>query len=107
MDSYVSSVLPDLIECGFAAVHPIQPECMDMAAVKQELGDRLTLFGGISVQSELPDSSPETIRRLVRERIDGLGQDGGLILAPTNTIIEDVPLESILAMYEEARVGER
>jgi len=106
-DGNLSSVLPDLIECGFAAVHPIQPECMDMAAVKQELGDRLTLFGGISVQSELPDSSPETIRRLVRERIDGLGQDGGLILAPTNTIIEDVPLESILAMYEEARVGER
>jgi hypothetical protein len=35
MDSYVSSVLPDLIECGFAAVHPIQRECMDMAAVKQ------------------------------------------------------------------------
>jgi hypothetical protein len=59
------------------------------------------------VQSELPDSSPETIRRLVRERIDGLGQDGGLILAPTNTVIEDVLLESLLAMYEEARVGER
>jgi uroporphyrinogen decarboxylase len=105
-DGNLSAVLPDLIECGFAAVHPIQPECMDMVAVKQEVGDRLTLFGGISVQSELPDSDPETIRRLVRERIDGLGRDGGFILAPTNTIIEDVPLDSILAMYEEARGGE-
>lgn len=106
-DGNLSSVLPDLIECGFAAVHPIQPECMDMVAVKQELGDRLTLFGGISVQSELPDSDPGTVRRLVRERIEKLGRGGGFILAPTNTIIEDVPMESILAMYEEARVGER
>ncbi|UCF95926.1 MAG: hypothetical protein JSV89_12140 [Spirochaetaceae bacterium] len=105
-DGNLSSVLADLIECGFAAVHPIQPECMDMAAVKREHGDRLSLFGGVSVQSELPGSDPRAIRRLVRERIDQLGHNGGLILAPTNTIIEDVPLESILGMYEEARIGE-
>jgi uroporphyrinogen decarboxylase len=105
-DGNLSSVLPDLIECGFAAVHPIQPECMEMAAVKREFGDRISLFGGISVQSELPGSEPGEIGRLVRRRIDQLGFNGGLILAPTNTIIEDVPLPSILAMYEEARVGE-
>jgi uroporphyrinogen decarboxylase len=106
-DGNLSSVLPDLIECGFAAVHPIQPECMDMDAVKRESGDRLTLFGGVSVQSELPRSDPQSIRKLVRERIDGLGYNGGLILAPTNTITEDVPLDSIVGMYEEARRGEQ
>ena len=106
-DGNLSSVLPDLIECGFAAVHPIQPECMDMAEVKKRWGDRLTLFGGISVQSELPGSDPQTIRMLVRERIDRLGRDGGLILAPTNTIVEDVPLDSILAMYEAGRFREK
>ena len=106
-DGNLGSILPDLVECGFAAVHPLQPECMDMIAIKRKLGDRLTLFGGISVQSELPGSDPQTIRRLVRQRIQELGANGGLILAPTNTIIEDVPLESILAMYEEARIGEQ
>jgi uroporphyrinogen decarboxylase len=105
-DGNLGAVLPDLIECGFAAVHPIQPECMDMAAVKRDSGDRLTLFGGVSVQSELPGSDPQRIRKLVRRRIDQLGANGGLILAPTNTITEDVPLESIVAMYEEARIGE-
>jgi hypothetical protein len=66
------------------------------------------LFGGIGVQSELPRSDPKTIRKLVRERINRLGHNEGLILAsPTNTIVEDVPLDSILAMYEEARVGEQ
>jgi len=102
-DGNLSAVLQDLIECGFAAVHPIQPECMDMAAVKRQYGDVLTLFGGISVQSELPRSKPEAIRSIVRKRIEELGRNGGLILAPTNTLIEDVPLESILAIYDEAR----
>lgn len=106
-DGNLSSVLPDLIECGFAAVHPIQPECMDMAAVKRQSGDRLTLFGGVSVQSELPASDPQRIRRIVRERVDQLGYNGGLILSPSNTITEDVPLESIVAMYAEARAGEQ
>jgi uroporphyrinogen decarboxylase len=106
-DGNLSSVLPDLIECGFAAVHPIQPESMDMAAVKREHGDRLTLFGGVSVQSELPRSDPLEIRRLVRRRIELLGRGGGLILAPTNTITEDVPLDSVVGMYEEARSGEQ
>ncbi|HUV08134.1 MAG TPA: uroporphyrinogen decarboxylase family protein, partial [Spirochaetia bacterium] len=102
-DGDLSAVMQDLIDCGFAAVHPIQPECMDMAAIKQRYGNTLTLFGGVSVQSELPGSKPERIRNLVRERIENLGYDGGLILAPTNTLIEDVPLESILAMYDEAQ----
>jgi len=102
-DGDLGAVLQDLIDCGFAAVHPIQPECMDMAAVKRQYGHAFTLFGGVSVQSELPRSKPAVIRRIVRERIEQLGRDGGFILAPTNTLIEDVPLESILAMYDEAR----
>jgi len=102
-DGDLSAVLQDLIDCGFTAVHPIQPECMDMAAVKRQYGHVLTLFGGVSVQSELPGSRPETIRRIVRERIEHLGRDGGFILAPTNTLIENVPLKSILVMYDEAR----
>ena len=35
-DGNLIEILPDLIECGFQAVHPIQPESMDMSAVKQQ-----------------------------------------------------------------------
>jgi uroporphyrinogen decarboxylase len=102
-DGDLSPVLEDLIECGFDAVHPIQPESMDMVAVKRRYGDRLTLFGGVSVQSELPRSKPEKIRALVRQRIQLLGERGGFILAPSNTILSDTPPESIAAMYQEAQ----
>jgi len=102
-DGDLSPVLEDLIECGFDAVHPIQPESMDMVAVKRRYGDRLTLFGGVSVQSELPGSKPEEIRSLVRQRIQLLGERGGFILAPSNSILSDTPTESIAAMYQEAQ----
>ena len=102
-DGNLTDILEDLIEIGFDAVHPIQPESMDMLEVKRTLGDRLTLFGGVSVQTELPGSHPEDIRTLVRRRIDELGQDGGFMLAPSNTLLPDCPTESIVAMYEEGR----
>ena len=101
-DGNLFDILPDLIECGFVAVHPIQLESMDMSAVKRIFGDRLTLFGGISVQSELPFLGPDRIRALVRQRIQELGSDGGFMLAPTNTILPDVPPENTVAMYREA-----
>lgn len=101
-DGNLFDVLPDLIDCGFVAVHPIQLESMDMLQVKRTYGDQLTLFGGISVQSELPFLSPDDIRALVRQRIDTLGVDGGFMLAPTNTILPDVDPANTVAMYREA-----
>ena len=102
-DGDLTEVLEDLIECGIDAIHPIQPECMDMFDVKRRLGDQMTIFGGVSVQSELPGSDPEYIRGLVRDRAKILGENGGFILAPTNTLLPDVPVESIVAMYSELR----
>jgi uroporphyrinogen decarboxylase len=101
-DGNLIEILPDLIECGFQAVHPIQPESMDMSAVKQQFGDRLTLFGGISVQTELTYLSTAEIRDLVRRRVDTLGLNGGFIFAPSNTVLPDVPAENSLAAFEEA-----
>jgi len=101
-DGNLTDVLDDLIDCGFQAVHPIQPESMDMEAVKRRFGDRLTLFGGISVQSELPYMAEQEIRSLVRSRVQVLGAGGGFMFAPSNTLLPDIPNESILAAYREA-----
>jgi uroporphyrinogen decarboxylase len=107
----LSAVLPDLVECGYAAVHPIDRDCADLEAVKAEHGSVLTLFGGVSTRRELAGGSPAGIRELVRRRIDSLGRGGGLILAPTErialeTTAADGLAENVAAMYAEARVGE-
>jgi len=102
-DGKLDDVLDDLIEAGFDIINPIQPECMDPYAVKQRWGDRITLWGTISVRTTLPKGSPDEIRRLVHERIRRCGHDGGFVLAPANVIMYDTPIENVLAMYEAAR----
>lgn len=66
-------------------------------------GDRITIWGTVSVRTTLPRGTPESIRALVRERIDRCGHNGGFVLAPANVISFDTPVENVLAMYEAGR----
>lgn len=102
-DGDISEVLPDLIEIGFEIVNPIQPECMDPAAIKRQYGDRITLHGTISIQRTLPRGTAEDVRAEVRACIAACGRQGGLILCPSNMIQNDTPLVNTLALYETAQ----
>ena len=102
-DGNLTPYLADLIEIGFDIFDPIQPECMDPAAVKREFGDRITLHGTISAQHTLPHGTVEEVRNEVRQRIRDCGDNGGLVIAPNNVVQPDVPLENLLAVYETAK----
>ena len=93
-------VLPDVVEMGVQVLNPFQPECMDIGAIKDEFGDALCFWGGISTQQTLPYGTPEEVREETRQVAARLGQGGGYLLAPAQAIQEDVPLENILAMIE-------
>jgi hypothetical protein len=43
----------------------------------------------------------DDVRAEVAARKRDLGQDGGLILAPSNVVQHDVPLANLLALYDE------
>ena len=101
-DGDISAVMDDLIAIGFDIINPIQPECMDPYEVKRRWGDKITMWGTISVRTTLPLGTPESVRALVRERILKCGRDGGLVIAPANVIMYDTPVENIAAMYEAA-----
>jgi uroporphyrinogen decarboxylase len=76
---------------------------MDPIEAKKRFGDRLTLHGLISVQTTLPHGTEQEVRDTVRKYIDECGLDGGLILSTTNDALEDIPLENLLAFYDEAK----
>jgi uroporphyrinogen decarboxylase len=95
-------VLPDLIEIGVTILNPVQPECLDQAALKRTYGDRLAFWGCIGVQSTLPHGTPAQVRAAVREVIRTVGAGGGLVLGPTHSVEPDVPWENIVAFYEAA-----
>ena len=99
-DGDVRRIIPELIEIGLDVLNPIQPACMDPAELKEQYGDRLCFWGTIDEQQTLPFGTPEQVRAEVLERLRTVGQDGGLILAPTHHVQLDTPLENFRAMVE-------
>ena len=99
-DGNPEAIIPELIEIGVTILNPVQPECIDPLLVKQRYGDRLALWGTIGTQTTMPFGTVEDVRREVRQRIETVGQDGGLILGPTHMLEPDVPWENVLALYE-------
>lgn len=101
-DGNVEPAIPDLIETGIDILNPIQPECMDPAAIKCKYGDRLSFWGTVSVQRTMPLGTPDEVRSEVRARIHSVGHGGGLILAPAHVLGPETPWENIVAFFEAA-----
>ena len=96
----ISEILPDLIDIGLDIYQTVQPEIYDLKKLKEEYGNHMTFWGGISTQRLLPFGSPEEVRRTVKETIQIMGKGGGYIAAPTHAIPGDVPPENVLALIE-------
>jgi len=47
---------------GVDVLNPIQPECMDIYKLKDNFGDTLTFWGGISTQKTLPSGTPLEVK---------------------------------------------
>jgi len=96
---------PGLIEAGVDIYQTVQPEAanMDPAELKAEFGDRICFHGTISIQKTLPFGTAEQVAREVRLRVETVGKNGGLIVAPAHNTQPDTPVENILALYEEVQ----
>ena len=94
----ITSFIPDLIEAGMTVLEPLQP-VMDFQFLKREYDKDLIFFGGIDTQV-MPFISEEETRELTRSTIRTLGKGGAYIIAPSQELINDIPLENITAMVE-------
>lgn len=101
-DGNIVEIIPELIEIGVTILNPVQPECMDLVALKKAYGKKLVFDGTIGTQSTMPFGTPDDVRRTVRERKRTLGRDGALILSPTHILEPEVPVANIEAFFEEA-----
>lgn len=97
-DGNISRIIPELIEIGLDVLNPVQPASINPAEVKKTYGDKLCFWGSIDEQSTLPFGSPANVQAEVLERLRTIGEDGGLILAPTHHVQLDTPLENFWAM---------
>lgn len=101
-DGNVWPILDDLIEAGFDGIHPIQPQCMEIAKVKEYLGGRVCILGNIDCRSLLPFGTKEEVREAVKETIKKAAPQGGYIISSSNSVHPGCKPENYITMVEAA-----
>jgi len=99
-------LIPSLIEAGLDGLHAVQPSCcgMDLSQLKTNFGDRILFNGAIDSHRVLIEAAPETVRTKTREVLDIMAPGGGYVAgASHDTILEETPVENVLAMFEAIR----
>jgi len=91
-------IFDDLIEIGFDGIHPIQPQCMNLAEVKMKYGDKICLMGNIDCMETLVKKDLWEVEEEVKRTIEIAAPGGGYILASSNTIHPGVKDKNYIAM---------
>jgi uroporphyrinogen decarboxylase len=97
-DGDLARLLPDLVACGFDAIHPFEPPMNDIAAVKGAWGARIAVAGGIDLKETLCKGTPADVEAAVRARVAELAPGGGWLLGSSNSIPDFVPAANYRAM---------
>jgi uroporphyrinogen decarboxylase len=102
-DGNASAIIPEMVDAGLDILNPVQPECLDVAELQKRFGNRLSFDGCIGTQSTMPWGKPADVRARVKYLIETVGQNGGLIIAPTHILEPEVSLENIDALFDAIR----
>ena len=99
-------LIPMMIEVGIDGVHTIQPSChgMDLRRLKSEFGDKILLNGAIDSHHVLIEGTPDSVRRDTRAVLQIMSPGGGYVAgASHDTILEETPVENVVAMFDTIR----
>jgi len=97
-DGDIWEFMPDLADAGITALQPIEPQAMDIAAVKRDWGGAFALIGNIDLGYTLTRGTPAEVEAEVRERIRTVAPGGGYAVGSSNSVTSYVPLENYRAM---------
>lgn len=100
----VARLIPTFLEMGLNILEPIQVGAagMNPKELAVKYGGKLCFHGSINTQGTLPFGTPEDVRREVFERVETFKPYGGFTIAPSQHLLEDIPIENIVAMYDAA-----
>jgi uroporphyrinogen decarboxylase len=101
-----AELIPAMIEIGLDGLHALQPCCpgMDPRRLKAEFGGRILLNGAIDSHHVLIEGDPPLVRERTRETLDVMKPGGGYVAgASHDAILEETPLENVLAMFDAIR----
>lgn len=82
----VNQLLDLFADSGFDGVHSLEPTAgMDLAEVKQRVGDRMCIFGNLDIAHVLSQGTRQEVEGAVSDALRAAAQDGGFIMAMTNS----------------------
>jgi len=93
-------IMRDYVEMGLQVFHPLQPEAMDIAAIKREYGRDLTFRGGIGVQGRMVHGTPRDAAAEVVETTKLLAEGGGYLIEPCKPLPAEMPVENAIAVLQ-------
>ncbi|MDP7248587.1 MAG: uroporphyrinogen decarboxylase family protein [Planctomycetota bacterium] len=101
-DGEINEIADDLVSIGMDVLHPIQ-DCMDLSSFAEKYRGRVSYHVGMDIQELLPKGSVEDVAKGTRDLIDLFDrEEGGCILAASNGIMPETPLENIEAFLRTA-----
>lgn len=105
LDGNTMKLLPALVdEVGIDGHHPIEPSAgMDIAALKQSYGSRITLLGNLDCGDLLMHGTPDEVEAQARLILRTVSPGGGHIFSSSNSIHDGVSLENLYKMLETVK----
>lgn len=76
---------------------------LDVAEIKREIGDSITVFGNIPGETLMLYGTPEEVERETRKMIDSLDHKKRFVMCTGTPLAFDTPKDNILALLGEAR----
>ncbi|MBT3375426.1 MAG: hypothetical protein HN742_14540 [Lentisphaerae bacterium] len=102
-DGNIDVIIPDLIEIGVDILNPVQPECMDPVAIKEQYGDQLAFWGAVGTQTTMPFGTPQDVCDCVHHLFETVGKGGGFLCSPSHVLEPEVPWANIEAFIDACR----
>jgi uroporphyrinogen-III decarboxylase len=95
-------VLDDLLSLGMDALHPLEPDAVDIGEVKELVSGKVSLIGNIDI-NKLSLATQEEVELLTQATIQQAAKDGKFILSSSNSITRSCKVENVLAMIKACR----
>ena len=99
----IRELIPDLVDLGADAIHPIQALAagMDAASLKANYVDRASFYGGVDAQELLVHGTPDQIRAKVQD-LRSLFPTGLIISPGHEAVLPDIPPANTEALFKAA-----
>jgi len=86
-----------------SAIHPLQPEAVDIREVKKSYGDKVTLIGCVNLNT-LCLGTEQEVEEEVTKLMDDCSVNGRYILSSSNSLAAWLKPENVIAMGRSKKI---